>query len=88
MPHLWSNIPSTISPVSIFSELFWIARFPLRTKYFLPWASDLLLRIIALGGNRAALTKQLKKTFLCSQNVFQKIGVTQEEIHIKMMKNS
>ena len=88
IPHLSSNIPSTISSGSIFSELLWIARCPLRTYDFIPWASDFLSRMIVEGGNRAALTKQIKNTFLRYQNVFQKFGITHEEIIIRIMKNS
>ena len=47
IPHLSSNIPSTISSGSIFLELLWIARYPLRTYNFIPWASDFLSRMIA-----------------------------------------
>ena len=47
IPHLSSNIPSTIFSGYIFSELLWIARCPLRTYDFIPWASELLSRIIA-----------------------------------------
>ena len=36
IPHLSSNIPSTISSGSIFSELLWIARSPLRIYDFIP----------------------------------------------------
>ena len=32
--------------------------------------------MIASGGNRAALTKQLRKTFLRYQSIFQKFGIT------------
>ena len=85
IPHLSSNIQSTISSGSIFSELFWIARCPLRTYDFIPWASDLLSKMIASGGNRAALTKQLRKTFLHYQNIFQKFGITHKEINIRIM---
>ena len=88
MPHLSSNIPSTISSGSMFSELLWIARCPLRTYGFIPWASNLLSRMIAWSGNRAALTKQLKKAFLRCQNVFQKFGITHEEINIRIIRNS
>ena len=85
IPHLSSNIQSTVSSGCIFSELFWIARCPLRTYDFIPWASDLLSRMIASGGNRAALTKQLRKTFLHYQNIFQKFGITHKEINIRII---
>ena len=84
MPHLSSNISSTIFSGSIFSELLWIARCPLRTYDFIPWASDLLSRMIPESGNRAAITKQLKRTFLYYQNVFQNVGITHEEINIRI----
>ena len=61
IPHLSSNIPSTISSGFIFSELLWIAGCLLRTYDFIPWASDFISRMIAKGRNRAALTKQLKE---------------------------
>ena len=88
IPHLSSNIPSTISSGSIFSELLRIARFPLRTYDFIRWASDFLSRMIASGGNRAALTKQLRKTFLRYQSIFQKFGITHGKTIIRIMRNS
>ena len=41
--------------------------------------------MIASGGNRVALTKQLKKNFLRYQNVFQRFGVSHEEINIRVI---
>ena len=73
MPHLSSNVPSTISPGSIFSEILWIARCPLGTYGFIPWAFDLLSRMIAWSWNRAPLTKQLKKDFSSLPKCFSKI---------------
>ena len=86
MPHLSSNIPSTISSGSIFSELLRMARCSLRTKNFIPRASDLFSRMIVQ--DRATLTKQLKKAFHRYPNVFQKFGKTHEEINISIMKNN
>ena len=63
MPYLSSNIPSTIFRGSIFSGLLRIARYTLRINDFILRASDLFSRMIVKGGNRAALTKQLKKAF-------------------------
>ena len=51
MPHLSSNIPSTISSGSIFLELLRITRCSLKTKNFIPRASDLLSRMIVQDGN-------------------------------------
>ena len=84
---LSSNIPSTISSGSIFSELLWIARCSLITDDFIPRDSDLYSKMIAQDENRAALPKQLKKTFHRYPNVFQKSGVTDEKINISIMKN-
>ena len=67
MPHLSSNLPSTISSESIFSELLRIIRCSLRTKDFIPRSSDLFSRMIAQGGSRATLTKQLEKAFHVTQ---------------------
>ena len=83
MPHLPSNMPSTISSGSIFSELLRMARCSLKTKSFIPRASDLFSRMIVQDGNRATLTKQLKKVFHRYPNVSQKFGKTHEEINIR-----
>ena len=53
MALLSSNIPSTISSGSIFSELLRIARCSLRTDDFITRDSDLFSKMIAQGGNRA-----------------------------------
>ena len=70
MALLSSNMPSTISSGSIFSELFRIAKCSLRTGDFISRDSNLFSKMIAEGGNRAALPKQLKRTFHCYPNVF------------------
>ena len=70
MAFLLSNIPSTISSGSIFLELLRIVRCSLRTDDFIPRDSDLFSKMKALDGNRAALPKQLKKTFHRYPNVF------------------
>ena len=87
MALLSSNILSTISSGSIFSELLWIARCSLITDDFIPRDSDLYSKMIAPDENRAALPKQLKKTFHRYPNVFQKSGVTDEKVNISIMKN-
>ena len=43
--------------------------------------------MIASGGDRAALTKQLKRNFLRYQNIFQNFGITHEEINIRINKD-
>ena len=85
--HLSSNIPSTISSGSIFSELLRIVRCSVRNDHFIPRSSDLLSRIIVQGGNRAALTKQRQKTFHHCPDVFQKFGITHDEINTSITKN-
>ena len=87
MAVLSSNIPSIISSGSIFSELLRIARCSLRTNDFILRDSDFFSKMIAQGGNRAALPKQLKKNFHRYPNVFQKSGKTDEKININIMKN-
>ena len=57
MALLSSSIPSTISSGSIFSELLRIARCSLRIDDFIPRDSDLFSKMIAQGGNRAAVPK-------------------------------
>ena len=59
MRHFSSNIPSTVFLVCIFFELLCTARCTIRTKDFIPSASDLILRMIAQSINRATLNKQL-----------------------------
>ena len=57
MALLSSNMPSSISSGSIFSELFRIASCSLWTGDFIPRDSDLFSKMIAQGGNRAAVPK-------------------------------
>ena len=87
MALLSSNIPSTISSGSIFSELLGIARCCRRTDDAIPRDSDLFSKVIAQDGNRAALSKQLKKTFHLYPNVIQKSGITDEKGNIRIMRN-
>ena len=84
---LSGNIPSTISSGSIFSELLRIARCSLRTDDVIPRDSDFFSKMIAQGGNWAALPKQLKKTFHRYPNVYQKSGITDEKENISIKKN-
>ena len=88
IPNLSSNIPSAIFYGSRFSEFFRIARCTIIINDFKPRASDLILRMIAQGGNRALLTNQLKKAFHCYPNLFEKFGKTHDEINTRIMKNT
>ena len=56
--------------------------------YFIPRASNLFSRMILLSGNRATLSKQLKKDFHRYRTVYQKFGKTHEEVNISIMKNT
>ena len=88
MPHLSSNISSTIFSGSMFSELLGMAKCSLRTKNFIPRSSDFFSRMIVQDGNRATLTKQVKTAFHRYPNFFQKFGKTHEEINISIMKSN
>ena len=86
MALLSSKIPYTISFGSIFLELLRIARCSLKTDDVIPRDSGLFSKMIAQGGNRATLSKQLKKAFHRYANVFQKSGIIDEKENISIMK--
>ena len=73
MALLSSNIPSTISSGSIFSELLRIARCSLRTDDFIPRDSDLFSKMIAQGGNRAK-KDNWKRLFIVTQMLFKNLA--------------
>ena len=81
VPHVSSNVPSTISYGPIFSELLRIARCTLRTNNFISGASDLFSRMIAQAVDTT-------NNFHCYPTVFQKLGKTHKEINISIMKNT
>ena len=83
---LSSNMPSTISSGSLFSEPLQTARCSLRTDDVIPRDSDVFPKMIAQGGNRALLPKQLKMTFHRYPSVFQKSGINDEKENISTMK--
>ena len=87
MPHFSYNIPFTISYGSIFSELLLIASCTLRINDFLPRASNLFSRMIKKGGNKAALTKELKTSFQRCPNIIQKFGKIHKKVNISIVKN-
>ena len=88
MPHLSSNIPSTILYGSIFSELLQIANCTLRINYFIPRPSDSFSIIITKGRKRAKVTKQQRKAFHRYPTALQKFGKTHEEININTIKDT
>ena len=77
MPHMSSNISSTMFYGSITPELLHTTtRHTLRINDFIPRASDFFFfsRMIAQGKNRATTTKQLKKVFYRYTIVFKKFS--------------
>ena len=61
MPHLLSNIPSSIFYGSILSEFLRIARCTLKLDDFLIRGKELFVRMLNQGGNYNLINKQIKK---------------------------
>ena len=87
MPYFSRNIPFRIFYGSIFLELFRIVSCTLTNNDFLPTTCDLFSGMIAKGGNKAALTKKLKKAIQRSPIFSQKFGKTSEEKNVSIVKN-
>ena len=79
MPHLSSNIPSSIFYGSAFSEILRIARCTLLFSDFPPRVTELLQRMINQGGNIKLLTKQITKAFKRYPDTFQKFGLSEDD---------
>ena len=88
MLHLSSNTPTAIFYGSIFSELLRIAKCTLTIKNFILKVAESFSRMTVQSGNRAILTKQLKKVFYRYSNCFQKFGKIHQEIYTSIMKNT
>ena len=88
MPQLSRNIPSMVFYVSISPELFRIPRCTLRINDFIPRASDLFPKMMAQIGNRSTVPKQLKNVFHRYLTVLKKIGNTDKEMNIRIMKST
>ena len=67
-------------------ELFHIARCTLIVNDYRPRASQLFSRMMAYGGSRTELTKQLRKVFHHYTDIFQKFGKTYEEVNTSILK--
>jgi len=80
MPHLQSNIPSSIFYGSIFSEFLRIARCTLKFQHFLPRASELYQRMISQGANGTSINRQILKGFQRYPDIFKKYGKTYYEL--------
>ena len=79
MPHLSSNIPSSIFYGSIFIEILRIARCTLLFDDFIPRLSELLLRMNSQGGDTKLIMKQIRKAFRRYPETFQKFGKSETE---------
>ena len=63
MSYLTSNISSSVSYGSVFSEFLGIARCTLRPSGFIPRSSELYLRRVAKKENKNKTSQQIKKVF-------------------------
>ena len=87
MPHLGSNIPSSVFNGSIFSEFLRIARCTLLLNDFTPRASELYQRMKTLGATDKMLHVQIIKACSRYPEGFLKFGKEPEELahHIGLM---
>lgn len=83
--YLLNNISSKIFKDVIFLEHRGITRYLLRHDDVILRAPELSSKMIAKGGHRTALTKQLRKTFHRYLSIFQKFNKTHDFLlkHIK-----
>ena len=80
MPHLSSNIPSTIFYGSILSEFLRIARSTLLFEDFLPKAYSLYERMIDQGGSKGSILKQISKGYDRHKKPFEKFNMSIADI--------
>ena len=80
MPHLSSNIPSSIFYESGFSEILRVARCTLPFSDFTPRISELLTRMINQGGNIKLLIKQIRKAYQKYPGTFHKFQKSENEL--------
>ena len=80
MPHLSSNIPSSIFYGSVFSEFLRIARCSLLLDDFVNKASSLYQRMVSQGGKPNSIKKQLEKAFQRYPIVFQKYRINCKDL--------
>ena len=80
MPHLSSNIPSSIFYGSSFSEILRIARCSSLVDDFISRTSILLKRMINQGGNTKLLLKQINKACERYPETFHKYGINCKEL--------
>ena len=87
MPHLSSNIPSSIFYGSFFSELLRIARCTLMLSDFIPKASELYHRMVTQGGNTNQLRTHAKKLFQKDHDILLKYNTTFNELWDTFVNN-
>ena len=87
MPHLSSNIPSSIFYSSIYSELLRIARCTLYFTDFISKATQLLNRMSKQGGIHDVMMCQLRKAVGRYPEIFRKYGKSSNEIVCKFNAN-
>ena len=80
MPHLSSNIPSTIFYGSVLSEFLRIARSTLLFEDFLPKANSLYKRMLDQGGNKVLILKQISKGYSRHKAPFDKFNMSTRDI--------
>ena len=84
MPDLSGNIPSFIFYGSIMSEFLRIARCTHLVEDFIPRAKSLVERMVAQGGSKTIVLKQVTKATLRHHIPFQKFSLRSSEIIRKL----
>ena len=84
MPDLSGNIPSFIFYGSIMSEFLRIARCTRQVENFIPRAKSLCDRMVAQGGSKNIVLKQVRKAILRHPLPFQKFSIPTPEIVRKL----
>jgi len=82
MPHIDSNIPSTIFYGAIFSEILRITRCTLLFEDLVPKLSELCKRMITQGATKKFICKQIKKGFNRYPEWFVKFGKSYADFFI------
>ena len=84
MPDLTGNIPSFIFYGSIMSEFLRIARCTRQVENFIPRAKSLCDRMVAQGGSKSIVLKQVRKAISRHPVPFQKFSLPTTEIVRKL----
>ena len=84
MPDLSRNLPSFIFYGSIMSEFLRIARCTRLVEDFIPRAKSLCERMVAQGGSKNVVLKQIRKAMSRHPEPFQKFSLPTAEIIRKL----